>query len=62
MIFGNDSKIMTFASSSGSVRGKSIALLYCHSGDNYVTIRNKKTGLIENIKLEELYERYEKRK
>lgn len=28
MIFGNDSKIMTFASSSGSVRGKSIALLY----------------------------------
>lgn len=29
MIFGNNSKIMTFASSSGSVRGKSIALLYC---------------------------------
>lgn len=28
MIFGNNSKIMTFASSSGSVRGKSIALLY----------------------------------
>lgn len=28
MVFGNNSKIMTFASSSGSVRGKSIALLY----------------------------------
>ena len=28
MVFGNNSKIMTFASSSGSVRGKSISLLY----------------------------------
>lgn len=28
MIFGNNSKIQTFASTSGSVRGKSIALLY----------------------------------
>lgn len=51
---GNGSKIITSASSSSSIRGRSIN---CISNDTIVTIRNKLTHKIEKISIKELKDR-----
>lgn len=54
MKMSNRSEIFCAASSSSSIRGKSIS---CVSGDTKITVRNKETGLIENITIDELSKR-----
>lgn len=53
--FDNGSRIEAVATTSDAGRGKSITLLYCLGGENMVTIRNKHTGEIQEISLEDLY-------
>lgn len=57
IVFDNGSKIESTTTTPDSGRGKSISLLYCLAGDTTVTVRNKITGLIENISLQSLHER-----
>lgn len=54
----NGSKIIASATSSSAIRGMSLALCYideCISGDSMVTVKNKITGEIKKISIEELY-------
>jgi hypothetical protein len=53
--FDNGSKIVSRATSADAGRGLSITLLYCLSGDTNVTVRDKDTGEIMTVSLEELY-------
>lgn len=55
--FDNDSRIVAQATTENTGRGMSISLVYCLGGENTVTVRNKKTGIIEDITLANLYER-----
>jgi hypothetical protein len=57
IVFDNSSKIESTTTTPDSGRGKSISLLYCLAGDTDVTVRNKVTGEIENITLQELHKR-----
>lgn len=54
--FDNGSKIVSRATSSDAGRGLSITLLYCLGGETVVTVKDKKTGEIRNVTLEELYD------
>lgn len=51
---GNGSKIITSASSSSSIRGRSIN---CISDDTVITVRNKLTHKIEKLSIKELKDR-----
>lgn len=56
----NGSSISAYASGPDAVRGNSFALIYideCVSGDTTVTIRNKQSGIIEQISVKALNER-----
>lgn len=53
--FDNSSRIISTATSENSGRGFAISLLYCLGGDTNITIRNKKTGEILHIPIEEAY-------
>lgn len=55
LIFDNKSKIISRATTPNAGRGLSISLLYCLGGENYVTVKDKETGEIKDITLEELY-------
>lgn len=51
------------AASANSSAGRSAALSFliideCVSGDSTITVRNKKTGEIENVKIEDFYNRF----
>lgn len=61
IVFDNGSKIESTTTTADSGRGKSISLLYCLAGDTDVTVRNKATGEIENITLQELHKRTSKK-
>ena len=54
--FDNGSKIVSRATSTDAGRGLSVTLLYCLGGKTTVTIRDKITGEIKDVALEELYE------
>jgi hypothetical protein len=58
--FDNRSRIVARATSADAGRGISATLLYCLSGDTTVKIRNKITGIIEQISLEYLHDRLSK--
>jgi hypothetical protein len=50
--FDNKSRILAQATSTDSGRGFAISLLYCLDGESSnITVRNKKTGQIENLSL-----------
>ena len=55
--FENGTRIQCAATSASSMRGKSINLLICLTGDNEVNVRNKETGEIEIISMEKLTDR-----
>lgn len=55
--FDNGSKITARATTADSGRGLSITMLYCLGGETSVTVRDTTTGVIEEISLEELYEK-----
>jgi len=54
VIFGNGSSIAISTTTGSAVRGDSVN---CITGDNIVTVRNKKTGKIEDIEMSELFNR-----
>lgn len=54
--FDNGSKIVARATSTDAGRGLSITLLYCLGGKTTVQIRDKITGEIKEVSLEELYD------
>lgn len=58
--FDNGSKIVARATSADAGRGLSVTLLYCLAGESMVKIRNKQTGLIEDISLRDLHARLAK--
>lgn len=53
--FDNSSRIISTATSENSGRGFAISLLYCLGGDTNITIRNKNTGEVLHIPIEEAY-------
>ncbi len=53
--FDNESKIIVSATSADAFRGRTLNLLVCLGGENYVTVRDKNTGEIKNITIEDLY-------
>jgi hypothetical protein len=55
--FDNGSRIIARATSADAGRGLSVSLLYCLGGESMVTVKNKKTGLIEQISLKDLHDR-----
>jgi len=58
VVLDNGSKIVAAASSSASIRGKSQSMLYideCVLGETFVTVRDKVTGEIKQIAVEDLY-------
>lgn len=57
IFFDNGSQIEAIATTPDAARGKSLTLLYCLAGDSKVTVRDKNTGKITEITLEELYKR-----
>ena len=54
--FDNRSRIISSTTSPTTGRGMSISILYCLDGDTNITVRNKKTGKIENLSIEKFYE------
>lgn len=48
---GNKSKVISAAASSSSIRGKSVN---CVDVDTLITVKNKKTGIVEEITISEL--------
>lgn len=58
MVLENKCRIIASSTSGNAIRGFSISYLYideCVEGDTKVTIRNKKTGEISTISIEDLY-------
>lgn len=56
--FENGCKIIASSTSGSAIRGKSVALLYideCVTGDTTVTVKDKITGEIKTISIDELY-------
>jgi len=53
--FDNGSRIVSRATSTDAGRGLSISLLYCLAGETTVKVRDKETGEIQEVTLEELY-------
>lgn len=60
MVFENDSRIEISATSASSARGKSGEILIldeCLTENNFVTIRNKNTGEIREVKISDLMQK-----
>lgn len=54
--FDNGSKIDSEATTPQSGRGLSISLLFCLGGDTNITLRNKNTGEVKTIPIEQAYD------
>lgn len=53
--FDNGSRIVSTTTTATSGRGMSLSLVYCLGGENTVTVRDKSTGEIKTISLQELH-------
>ena len=53
--FENGTEIMASPTSADSLRGQSCSLVFCLGGENTITVRNKETGEIQEVSLEDLY-------
>lgn len=54
----NGCKVIAAATSSSAIRGKSVSLLYideCVGGDTEITVRNKHTGEVSSVRIEDFY-------
>ena len=59
LVLSNGSQIKAVSSKPDSARGSAVSLLIldeCVDGETVVTIKNRKTGIVENIKIKTLYE------
>lgn len=57
VVFDNGSRIKARATTPDAGRGLSISLLYCLDGESTVTVRDKETGDVEVLSLEDLHDR-----
>jgi len=55
MNFENGSRILGSTTTEDSGRSIPVSVLYCLDGETTVKIRNKKTGVVEDVTLEKLY-------
>lgn len=55
--FDNGSRIYSTATSENSGRGMAVSLLFCLGGDTKITVRNKRTHVVEEVSLAEMYAR-----
>jgi hypothetical protein len=55
LVFDNGMRIIAEATTANAARGKSLKIVYCVDGKSKITIRNKKTGEIREINIEDLY-------
>lgn len=53
--FDNGMRVIAEATTANAARGKSLKLVYCVDGKTKVTIRNKNTGEVREIDIEDLY-------
>jgi hypothetical protein len=53
--FDNGMRIIAEATTANAARGKSLKFVYCLDGKTQITIRNKKTGEIREIDIQDLY-------
>lgn len=58
--FDNGTRILVSATSVDAFRGRTINLMVCLGGENTIKVRNKRTGVIEDITIEKFYERLKK--
>jgi hypothetical protein len=55
LVFDNGMRIIAEATTANAARGKSLKIVYCVDGKTKISIRNKKTGEIREIDIEDLY-------
>ena len=55
LVFDNGMRIIAEATTSNAARGKSLKFVYCVDGESKIVIRNKESGEIREINIEELY-------
>jgi len=53
--FDNGMRILAEATTANAARGKSLKLVYCVDGTTKITIRNKITGEIREVDIQDLY-------
>lgn len=53
--FDNGMRVIAEATTANAARGKSLKFVYCVSGDTKIQIRNKNTGEVREIDIEDLY-------
>ena len=53
--FDNGMRVIAEATTANAARGKSLKFVYCVSGDTKIQIRNKATGEVREIDIEDLY-------
>ena len=53
--FDNGMRIIAEATTSNAARGKSLKFVYCVSGETKIQIRNKNTGEVREIDIQDLY-------
>ena len=55
VVFDNGMRTIAEATTANAARGKSLRFVYCVDGKSKITIRNKKTGEIREIDIQDLY-------
>lgn len=55
ILFDNGMRLIAEATTPNAARGKSLKFVYCVDGESKIVIRNKETGEIREIDIEELY-------
>ncbi|MEA3450312.1 MAG: hypothetical protein U9Q83_00245, partial [Bacteroidota bacterium] len=53
--FDNGMRVIAEATTANAARGKSLKIVYCVDGETKIDIRNKETGEIRKIDIEDLY-------
>lgn len=55
VVFDNGMRAIAEATTANAARGKSLKFVYCCDGKTGITVRNKKTGEVRKINIEDLY-------
>lgn len=55
VVFDNGMRVIAEATTANAARGKSLRFVYCVSGSTNISIRNKSTGEIREIDIQDLY-------
>ena len=55
VVFDNGMRIIAEATTANAARGKSLKIVYCVDGKSKIKLRNKKTGEIREVEIQEIY-------